>query len=322
MKAIVYRAYGEPDVLQCDEIAKPVPGDGEVLVRVRAASVNPVDWYFMRGKPYVLRFVTGLWKPKGRLGMDAAGDVEAVGKYVKQFKPGDEVFGACSGALAEYGCAAESKLAIKPPDVTFEQASCMAVAGLTALQGLRDKAHVQPGQHVLVNGAAGGVGTFAVQIAKVLGAEVTGVCSTRNIEMVKSLGADHVVDYTREDFTARPERFDAFLDMMSNHPLSALRRILTPQGTYVQVGGPAGTWISPLNKVLTLLLSSPFVSQRLVTFTARINAIDLTLLGAMTQAGQLGPVIDKCYPLTEAAAAFVHLGTHHARGKIVINVGD
>ncbi len=240
MKAIVYHRYGSPDVLKCEEIERPTPKDDEVLVKVRAASLNPLDWHFMRGEPYFIRLMTGLRRPKfTRLGVDVAGRVEAVGRSVTWFEPGDEVFGGCRGAFAEYACARESELITKPEGVTFEQAACVNVAALTALQSLRDKGRVRPGQKVLINGAAGGVGTFAVQIAKWLGAEVTGVCSTRNVEMVRSIGADHVIDYTGEDFTEGGRRYDLILDCVGSHRLSALRRVLSPEGTYIAVGGRA-----------------------------------------------------------------------------------
>lgn len=238
MKAIVYSNYGSPDVLKYEEIEKPTPGDDEVLIKVCATSVNPADWHFMRGTPYMIRLMLGLRKPKNRrLGIDVAGVVEAVGRNAIRFKPGDEVFGNCIGAFAEYVCTSESKLVTKPRSITFEQAATVNVAALTALQALRDKARVQAGQKVLINGAAGGVGTFAVQIAKSFGADVTGVCSTRNVEMVRSIGADRVIDYTREDFTSSGQRYDIILDCIGNHSLSEYRRVLNPKGIYVGIGG-------------------------------------------------------------------------------------
>jgi NADPH:quinone reductase-like Zn-dependent oxidoreductase len=231
MKAVVYYNYGSPDVLKCEEIEKPTAGDNEVLIKVRAASVNPLDWHLMRGTPYVVHITAGLLKPKvTRLGVDVAGQVEAVGRNVTQFKPGDEVFGACRGAFADYACTSESALVTKPENVTFEQAASVQVAAFTALQGLRDKGKIQPGHKVLINGAAGGVGTFAVQIAKSFGTEVTGVCSTRNVDMVRSIGADHVIDYTQQDFTKTGQRYDLILDCVGNHSLLACRRVLTPKG--------------------------------------------------------------------------------------------
>ena len=263
MKAIVYHNYGSPDVLRLEEIEKPVPNDNQVLVRVRAASVNPLDWHYMEGTPYFVRLLTGLRKPKDtRLGVDVAGQVEAVGRNVTQFKPGDEVFGACRGAFAEYACTSESALVMKPDNVTFEQAASVPVAALTALQGLRDKGQIQPGQKVLINGAAGGVGTFAVQIAKSFGADVTGVCSTRNVDMVRSIGADRVIDYTREDFTKSGQRYDLIFDCVGNHSLSACRRVLNPKGIYAYRSEDQRRWlIGPLARPIKALVLSRFVSQ-------------------------------------------------------------
>ncbi len=247
MKAAVYHTYGPPDVVHIEDVEKPVPKDNEVLLKVHAASVNPADWHFMRGAPYFLRLAAGLRKPKiTRLGIDVAGLVEAVGRNVVQFKPGDAVFGVCRGAFADYACTPESKLVMKPDNVTFEQAASVPLAALTALQGLRDRGHIQPGHKVLINGAAGGVGTFAVQIAKSFGAEVTGVCSTRNVDMVRSLGADHVIDYTQRDFAKNGQRYDLILDSVGNHSLLACSGLLNPKGIYVVNGGPDGRWIGPL----------------------------------------------------------------------------
>ena len=247
MKAIVYRCYGSPDVLKLEDVEKPTPADDEVLVRVRAASVNPLDWHYMRGTPYIMRLDSGVGTPTStRMGVDFSGTVEAVGRNVKRFRPGDEVFGGRRGAFAEYVTVREDRaLALKPANVTFEQAAAVPIAAMTALQALRDKGGIQPGQKVLINGASGGVGTFAVQIAKSFGAEVTGVCSTRNLDLVRSLGADHVIDYTKEDFTKSGQRYDLILDNVGNHPLLALRRVLTPGGTMVIVGGSKGNWITP-----------------------------------------------------------------------------
>ncbi len=321
MKAIVYHRYGSPDVLRCEEVAQPAVGDDDVLVRVRAASVNPLDWYSMRGTPYLFRLGTGLRKPKEtRLGADVAGRVEAVGRNVTQLKVGDEVFGACRGALAEYVCAAESALVVKPPSMTFEQAAAVPMAALTALQSLRDRGRVRPGQTVLVNGAAGGVGTFAVQIAKALGAEVTGVCSTRNVDLVRSIGADRVVDYRREDFTKTGRRYDVILDCIGNHSLSACRRALEPKGIYVVIGGSGGPWVGPLLRLLKTLLVSPFVSQKLVVSMARRNKEDLTFLRDLIAAGKVTPVLDKSYGLREAPEAIRYLEEGHARGKVVVTV--
>src|SRR5256886_14085871 len=323
MKAIVYSNYGSPDVLKCEEIEKPVPKDNEVLIRVRAASLNPVDGHLMRG-PLPLRPMTGLRKPRNaRLGVDVAGQVETVGRNVTQFKPGNEVFGACRAALAEYACASESRLAMKPNKVTFEQAASVPVAGLTALQGLRDKGKIQAGQKVLINGASGGVGTFAVQIAKSFGADVTGVCSTRNVDMVRSLGADHVIDYTKEDFTKSAQRYDAMLDNVPNHSLSECRRILNPTGKYVMIGGGGpndNRWIGPFGRVIHALAVSPFVSQKMGMMMAELKQSDLAILGDMMQSGKLKPVIDRTYKLSELPAAIAYLEEGHARGKVVITV--
>ena len=318
MKAIVYSNYGSPDVLQCKEVEKPTAGDDEVLIRVRAASVNPVDRLF-RGTPYLVRLLTGLRKPKDtRLGRDVAGQVEAVGRNVTQFKPDDEVFGACRGAFAEYACASERALVVKPDNVTFEQAASVPVAALTALQGLRDKGRIQPGQKVLINGAAGGVGTFAVQIAKSFGADVTGVCSTRNVEMVRSIGADRVIDYTQEDFTKGAQRYDLIFDCVSNHSLSACRRVLNPKGICVIVGGP-GVWMI-LTRALKALVLSRFVSQNFRMFIARLTKEDLTVMRELMEAGKVTPVIDKRYKLSEVPKAIRYLEEGHARGKLVITL--
>jgi NADPH:quinone reductase-like Zn-dependent oxidoreductase len=321
MRAIVYQEYGPPAVLRLAEVAQPVPGDGEVLIRIRAAAVNPLDWHLMRGSPYLVRMAAGLRRPKdGRLGVDAAGRVEAVGAKVTRFRPGDEVFGACKGAFAEYGCAAEGALAPKPASVTFEQAAAVPVAALTALQGLRERGRVRPGQKVLVNGAAGGVGTFAVQVARVLGAGVTGVCSTRNLEMVRSIGADRVVDYTREDFTASGARYDLIFDCVGNHSPSACRRALTSTGTLVLVGGPdEGRWLGPMAGVVRAVVLSMFVRQRLLGFLARVSRNDdLMFVRGLLEAGKVTPVLDRSYPLSRVPEAIAYLQEGHARGKVVI----
>ena len=323
MKAIVHRQYGSPDVLRCEDIDKPATGDDDVLISVRAASVNPLDWHLMRGSPYALRAQSGLRAPRGgvaRLGADLAGRVEAVGRNVTRFQPGDEVFGASRGAFAEYVCARERALALKPATVTFEQAAAVPVAGCTALQGLRDKGRIQPGQRVLINGAAGGVGTFAVQLAKSFGADVTGVCSTRNMDMVRSIGADRVVDYTRDDFTRGPERYDLILDSVGSRPLSECRRVMQPRGTCVIVGGSGGRWLGPLIVGLEAIVLSRFVSQNLLMFLASINIADLMVLKGLIEAGNVTPVIDRRYPLTEVPAAIRYLEEGHARGKVVISL--
>jgi NADPH:quinone reductase-like Zn-dependent oxidoreductase len=277
----------------------------------------------MRGTPYIMRLDTGLRKPKvTQLGVDYSGTVEAVGKNITQFKPGDEVFGGRTGALAEYVTAAEDRaVALKPANLTFEQAAAVPIAAITALQAVRDKGKVQPGQKVLINGASGGVGTFAVQIAKSFGAHVTGVSSTRNLELVRSLGADEVIDYTQENFTEGEQHYDAILDMVGNHPLSAYRRVLEPNGIHVLVGGggpDAGNWLGPLSGPLKALISSPFVDHEHVTLMAELNKEDLTVLGDLMQAGKVTPVIDRRYPLSETAEAIRYLETGRARGKVVI----
>lgn len=324
MKAIVFHRYGPPEVLGYEEIERPAAGDDDILIKVRAASVNPMDWHFMRGEPYFVRMMTGLRKPKlTRLGADVAGQVEAVGRNVTRFKPGDEVFGACRGAFAEYACASESALALKPDNVTFEQAAAVPVAAFTALQGLRDKGHIQPGQKVLINGAAGGVGTFAVQIAKSFGAEVTGVCSTRNVDRVRSAGANQVVDYTQEDFTQSGHRYDVIFDCIGNHTLSAFRRALTPKGIYIMVGmagAPTGRWVRPFDRLLKTLVLSPFVSQSVVIAQTKRSQEDLTLLRDLLAAGKVTPVIDRSYRLSEVPEAIRYLEGGHARGKVVVTL--
>jgi NADPH:quinone reductase-like Zn-dependent oxidoreductase len=323
MKAIVYHEYGSADVLKCEEIEKPAPKDDEILIKVRAASVNSLDWRLMKGGPAILRIFFGLRKPRlGRPGVDVAGEVEAVGTNVTQFKPGDEVFGACRGAFAEYGCTGESKLVMKPDNVTFEQAASVNVAGLTALQGLRDKGKIQPGSQVLVNGAAGGVGTFAVQIAQSFGAHVTGVCSTRNIDMVRSIGADEVIDYTQHDFTTSNQRYDLILDCVGNHSFSECRRVLNSAGRFVMVGAPHDASVMGLlAQMIEALLLSLFVSQKAVMFIAKSSQDDLSLLGELIATGKIKPVIERRYTLSEAAHAVRQVEEGHARGKVVITVG-
>src|ERR1700674_1292678 len=323
MKAIVSRCYGSPDVLTLEEIAKPTAADNEVLVKVHAASVNPLDWHDMEGTPYIVRLDDGFGKPENpRLGVDFAGTVEAVGKNVKRFKPGDEVFGGRSGAFAEYVTVREERaVALKPSNVSFEQAASVPIAGITALQALRDKGRIQPGQKVLINGASGGVGTFAVQIAKSFGAEVTGVCSTKNVAMVRSLGAAQVIDYTREDFTKGAQRYDLIVDTVGNHPLSEYRRVLNRQGIFVLVGAPnEGRWIGGVAVMIKAMMLSPFVSQQFLPFLAELNQKDLTILGDLMQAGKVTPVIDRRYKLSEVPAAMRYLEEGHARGKVVINL--
>lgn len=320
MKAVVYRCYGSPDVLEFTDVAKPTPADDEVLIKVAAAAVNPLDWHYMRGSPYFIRLGSGLGAPKNtRLGVDFAGTVAAVGKNVTRFKPGDEVFGGGNGAFAEYITVREDRaLVLKPANITFEQAASVPIAAITALQALRDLGKIEPGQKVLINGASGGVGTFAVQIAKAFGAEVTGVCSTRNVEMVRSIGADHVVDYTKEDYTRSGKHYDLIIDNVGNHSLSANRRILTPKGIMVIVGGPKGNWLGPVMGPIKALMYSPFVGQDFVMVLARLRTQDLAFLSDLMQEGKLTPVIDRRYRLSEVAAAIRYSEEGHARGKIVI----
>ncbi len=322
MRAIVRAEYGPPEVLRVIEMERPTPGPDEVLIRIRAASVNPLDWHYMRGIPYAVRLQSGIRRPKdSRLGHDVAGQVEAAGRNVTRFKAGDEVFGTCRGAFAEFACASENSLVVKPQNVTFEQAAAVPVAALSALQALRDKGGIRPGQKVLVNGASGGVGTFAVQLAKGFGAEVTGVCSSRNVDMVRSIGADHAVDYSREDFTRAGLRYDLILDTVGNHSLSDRRRALTKTGTLVLVGGSeTGRWLGPLAGMLKAAAQARFVSQKLLPFMARLNRDDLMALHELVGAGKIVPVIDCIYPLSDVPQAIRHLEGGHARGKIVITV--
>ena len=323
MKAIVYRCYGPPEVLALEDVAKPAPAQNEVLVKVEAAALNPLDWHYMRGQPYFMRLFSGIGKPKvARLGVDFAGTVEAVGKDVTLFKAGDPVFGGRTGALAEYVVVREDRaLALKPDNITFEEAAAVPVAAITALQALRDKGMVRPGQKVLVNGASGGVGTFAVQIAKADGAEVIGVCSTRNVELVRSIGADHVIDYKQTDFTQGTVRYDVIVDNVGNHPLLALRRVLEPEGVVVMVGGSSDDqWIGPLLGPIGAAVLSPFVSQRFAGLLAEMNPEDLRELGELLAEGKLRPVIDRRYPLGEVAVAMAYLEEGRARGKVVIDV--
>ena len=320
MRAIVGDRYGSPDVLELREIDKPDPTDDEVLIRVHAASVNPADWYGVTGRPYIARPLTGLRKPKSNsVGADIAGTVAAVGKNVTQFRPGDEVFGR-SKTFAEYVCVGEA-VAPKPANLTFEEAASVPVAGITALQGLRDKGQLRPGQKVLINGASGGVGTFAVQIAKALGAEVTGVCSTGNVDLVRSLGADHVIDYTREDFTRSDRRYDLLLDVAGSRSWRACKRVLEPQATFVIIGGPKRSrLLGPLGHIAGVRLAALRSSRTVVFFIANLNRPDLEVLRELLEAGKATPVVDRRYELSETAAAFRYLGEGHARGKIVVTL--
>lgn len=324
MKAIVYHNYGPPDVLKLEEVPKPAPGDDEVLVKVHAASVNAADWHLLTADIVLVRLMgMGLLKPKNPiLGADIAGQVEAAGKNVKQFQPGDEVFGDISasgfGGFAEYVAVPESALALKPANLTFEQAAAVPLAAVTALQALRDDGKIQPGHKVLINGASGGVGTYAVQIAKALGAEVTGVCSTSKMEMVRSLGADHVIDYTQENFTQNGQQYDLILAANGYHPISDYRRALAPKGVYVMVGGS-------MTQMMQAMLLGPLMSmtgdQKMGNMLAKPNQQDLVFLKELLETGKVVPVIDRSYPLHETPEAMRYLGEGHARGKIVITMG-
>jgi NADPH:quinone reductase-like Zn-dependent oxidoreductase len=323
MQAIVYHRYGPPDVLELQEIEKPVPAVDQVLIRVHNASVNPYDWHFLRGTPSFIRLFTGLRSPRDpRLGADVAGEVEAVGAQVKRFKPGDHVFGISKGAFAQFTCAKEEGLALKPESITFTQAASMPMAGITALQGLRDSARLQSGQSILINGAAGGVGTFAVQIAKQMGANVTGVCSTRNVDLVRSIGADAVIDYTREDFTQAGRRYDAVFDLIGNRPLSEVRRPLERRGVFVGCGGggPDRSSFQLLAAMLGQAAVGPFVSQRITGLLAKIKDEDLEHLAALADAGHIKPVVDRTFPLAETPAAIRYVEQCHARGKVVVSI--
>lgn len=323
MKAIVQDIYGSPDVLELKDIDKPVVGDDDVLVRVHAAGVDPGAWHLMTGLPYLVRIMgCGLRKPKTRVrGTDVAGRVEAVGKAVTQLQPGDEVFGACDGSFAEYACSREDKLVPKPANLTFEQAAAVPTFACTALQGLRDAGNVEPGQRVLIIGAAGGVGTFAVQIAKAFGAEVTGVCSTTKTDLVRSIGADHAIDYTREDFADGRQHYDVILDTAGNRSLSHLRRALTPKGTLVIIGGEGGgRWFGGTDRQLRALMLSPFVRQKLRPLFSMERKEDLHFLKELIEAGQVTPVIDRTYPLSKVPEALRYLEEAHTRGKVVVTV--
>jgi len=323
MKAIRYHRYGPPDVLEFTDAGMPAVTDDDLLVRVKAASVNPLDWHFMRGLPYLVRGQSGLSRPKdARLGVDMAGVVDKAGRNVTGFRPGDEVFGAGAGAFAEYlSIRHDAAVAPKPAGLTFEQAAAVPVAAFTALQALRDKGHVKPGSKVLVNGASGGVGTFAVQLAKALGAEVTGVCSTRNVATAGALGADRVVDYSHEDFTQTVRDQDVMLDIAGTRTLAERRRVLARNGVLVFIGGPEeGKLIGPLAGLLKMLIAAPFVSQKMVPFLARNRKDDLVFLSGLLAEAKVTPVIDRTYPLSEVAEAIRYLEAGHAQGKVVITV--
>ena len=323
MKGVVRCEYGSPDVLRVENLEKPVPKPNQVLVRVRAASVNPLDYHYMRGTPMVMRMETGLRKPKDiRLGVDFAGVVEAVGADVKDFKPGDAVMGGGWGSLAEYVVTSEKSVVAKPENISFEEAAGVRVAALTALQALRDKGNVQPGQRVLINGASGGVGTFAVQIGKALGAHVTAVCSTRNVDLVRSLGADEVIDYTKHDYTRGNRPYDVIVDNVGNHPLTAHKRILAPKGIYVMVSGPKGRWIAPMDRFVQARFVSRAEGQQFVGMMAQTRRADLEMLRELLATGKIRTVVDRRYPLNEAPEAVRYLETGRARGKVIVTVGD
>jgi NADPH:quinone reductase-like Zn-dependent oxidoreductase len=321
MKAIVYTEYGSPDVLQFKEVEKPTPSDKEVLIKVHAASANPLDWHNLRGTPFLVRLVMGFRKPKKqRLGADVAGLVEAVGRNVTQFQPGDAVFGESRmGSFGEYVCADADRIVLKPASITFEEAAAVPVAGITALQGICDHGHIQSGQQVLINGASGGVGTFAVQIAKSFGAEVTGVCSTRNLDMVRSIGADHVINYTQEDFTKNGQSYDLIIDNVANRSVLELNRVLSPGGICVIAG------FSSMARLLQTMILGPIISKigrKKIGMMpiANVNIKDLSLLKDLLESGKIVPVIDRRYPLSEVPDAIRYLEQGHARGKVVINV--
>ena len=322
MQAVTYQCYGSPEVLEIGAVEKPVPGPDQVLVRVHAAAVNPLDWHYMRGSPYPMRLMSGIGRPADtRLGVDFAGIVEAVGEAVSRFEPGDEVFGGARGSFAEYVVVRETAaIAKKPANVSFEEAASVPIAAITALQAIRDYGQLEAGQKVLINGASGGVGTFAVQIAKSMGAEVTGVCSTRNVDMVRSIGADHVIDYKKENYTQGNRRYDLILDMVGNHPLRQNLRALEPNGRLVLVGGGKGDWIEPLKGPLKARLLDPFAEQGIVSMLARLDADDIGALAGLMENGAVRPVIDKHFSLQQVPAALEYSETGRARGKIVINI--
>lgn len=324
MRALTYTEYGPADVLTFTEVARPVPKDDEVLIKTWAASVNPLDWHFMRGKPFFVRLmIGGLLRPKDtRLGVDVAGRVEAVGRNVTQFKPGDEVFGVCRGAFAEYACAPEGKVTLKPANLSFEGAAAVPVAATTALQALRDRGRIRKGQRVLVDGASGGVGTFAIQIAKSFGADVTAVCSTGNVDTARSIGADQVIDYTREDFTKNAQRYDLILGANAYHSVFAYRRALSPNGIFVGSGGGGQSFPGMLIGLLVQSLLSLAGSRKMRGFMAKVNKEDLVFLKDLLAAGRIVPVIDRQYPLSEVADALRYVEAGHAKAKVVITMGD
>jgi NADPH:quinone reductase-like Zn-dependent oxidoreductase len=323
MRAVMQRCYGAPAVLAVERVAKPVPRDGELLIKVHAASLNPYEWHMTTGKPYLLRLFKGIGAPEHpRTGSDFAGVVESVGRNVTRFKSGDEVFGGAGGALAEYLVAKEDgDIVLKPAELTFEQAAAIPIAAVTALQALRNHGGISAGQRVLINGASGGVGTYAVQLAKYFGAEVTAVCSTRNVDLVRSLGADHVIDYTQENFTNGSARYDLILDTAGNHGLIALRRALTPKGTLVGIGGSKkGQWIGPLVGMAKRKIFNAMVDQKFTGFIASVTTADLEFLGGLAREGKLRSVIDRRYTLEETGAALAYIGSRRARGKVIVTL--
>jgi NADPH:quinone reductase-like Zn-dependent oxidoreductase len=321
MQAIVHSRYGPPDALELRDIEKPAISDDAVLVRVHAAAVGKGDWLTVRGLPYIARMRYGLPKPKHPVpGFDVAGHIEAVGPNVAQLQPGDEVFGWCDGAFAEYASVPQSQLVLKPANLSFEQAAAVPISGFAALQALRDTGGVQPGQQVVIIGASGGVGSFAVQLAKAFGAEVTGVCSTKTVDMVRSIGADHVIDYTQQDFTRTGQRYDLILEMAGNRSLSDLRRALTPKGTLVLVGGSGGRWFMGTGRTLRAVLVSPLVGQRLRSFFSKPRGADLVVLKELIEAGKVTPVIDRTFPLSDTPEAIRYVGERSTQGKTVITV--
>jgi NADPH:quinone reductase-like Zn-dependent oxidoreductase len=322
MKAVVYDKYGSPDVLDLRDVKKPEVGHGETLVRVRVAAVSPGDWFYLRGEPYIMRPAVGLFAPRnGVLGRAIAGQVHEAGRNVTRFRPGDEVFAEISrGGFAEYASVPEGALALKPPSLTHEQAAAVPLVGVTALKGLRDHGKIKPGQKVLITGASGGVGTFAVQVAKAFGAEVTGVCSTGNVDLVRSIGADHVIDYTQEDFLQGGKRYDLIFDNVGNHSVLECRRALTPDGTLLPNSGAGGPWLDGLPRVAGAFALSPFVRQRLRPFVPAGKGEDLVALTELVETGKVRPVIDRTYPLSETAGALAYYGQGHTRGKVVITI--
>jgi NADPH:quinone reductase-like Zn-dependent oxidoreductase len=323
MRSITQRCYGVPHGIRVEDVARPKPGENQVLIKVHAASINPVEWYGTAGQPRIVRLQGGVGLPSDwRLGFDMAGTIEAVGAKVTRFKPGDEVFGGAHGALAQYVVAREDgKIVAKPANMNFEEAAAIPIAAITALQGLRDQGGIKAGQRVLINGASGGVGTYAVQIAKSFGAEVTGVCSTRNVELVRSLGADHVIDYTQENFTEGKNLYDLILDNVGSQSFFAMADVMKPDGIIVVVGGSKkGPMLGPIKRIAWSKIAAPFIEQQMKFFIANVNPADLDLLASLVRDGKLKSVIDRRYPLEETGAALVYLGEGHARGKVVITV--